>query len=58
LFPLNVLIRNTITGSLKPGKAYAGFCKAIDRYGEILTRYFPRSADDCNELPNKRVTDE
>jgi uncharacterized membrane protein len=58
LFPLNVFILNTITESLKPGKAYAGFCKAIDRRGEILAQHFPRPADDSDELQNKLVTEQ
>jgi len=58
LFPLNVFILNTITESLKPGKAYAGFCKVIDRRGKILAQHFPRSPDDRDELPNKLVTEQ
>jgi putative membrane protein len=50
-------IVNTITESLKSGKGCDGFCKAIDRCGEILAQHFPRSADDRDELPNKLVTE-
>jgi putative membrane protein len=57
LFPPSVSILNTITESLKSGKGCDGFCKAIDPCGEILTRHFPRSADDSDELPNKFVTE-
>jgi putative membrane protein len=51
-------IVNTITESLKSGNGCDGFCKAIDRCGEILARHFPRSADDRDELPNKLVTEQ
>jgi putative membrane protein len=50
-------IVSTITDSLKSGKGGDGFCKAIDRCGEILAQHFPRSADDRDELPNKLVTE-
>jgi len=58
LFPPIVGVLNTITESLNPGKAYGGFCKAIDRHGEILTQHSPRSADDRDELPHKLVTEQ
>ena len=51
-------IVNMITESLKSGNGCDGFCKAIDRCGEILARHFPRSADDRDELPNKLVTEQ
>ena len=51
-------IVDKITEGLKSGKGYGGFGKAIDRCGEILTRHFPRSSDDSDELPNRLVTEE
>ncbi len=51
-------IVDTITESLKSGNGCDGFCKAIDRCGEILAQHFPRSADDRDELPNKLVTEQ
>jgi putative membrane protein len=51
-------IVNTITESLKSGNGCDGFCKAIERCGEILAQHFPRSADDHDELPNKLVTEQ
>ncbi|MBI3064779.1 MAG: TPM domain-containing protein [Deltaproteobacteria bacterium] len=51
-------IVNMITESLKSGDGCDGFCKAIDRCGEILAQHFPRSADDRDELPNKLVTEQ
>jgi putative membrane protein len=46
-----------ITHALKSGRACEGFCKAIERCGEILASHFPRAADDRDELANKLVTD-
>jgi len=51
-------IVNTITEGLKSGNGCDGFCKAIERCGEILAQHFPRSADDRDELPNKLVTEQ
>ena len=45
-----------LTTSLKTGNACDGFCKAIERCGEILATHFPRQADDTDELPNRLVT--
>jgi putative membrane protein len=44
-----------VTAGLRSGTACDGFCKAIERCGEILAEYFPRSADDKDELANKLV---
>jgi putative membrane protein len=46
-----------LTAALKSGLAGEGFCKAVERCGEILATHFPRQADDRDELPNKLVTD-
>ena len=51
-------IVNMITESLKSGNSCDGFCKAIERCGEILAKHFPRSVDDRDELPNKLVTEQ
>jgi len=45
-----------LTHGLKSGTACDGFCKAIERCGEILAQHFPREAGDRDELPNKVVT--
>jgi len=50
-------IVDTITEGLKSGNGCDGFCKAIDRCGEILAQHFPRRPDDQDELPNKLVTE-
>jgi putative membrane protein len=46
-----------LTQGLKSGNACDGFCKAIERCGQILARHFPRQAGDRDELPNKVVTE-
>jgi putative membrane protein len=44
-----------LTAGLKSGSACDGYCKAIERCGEILAQHFPRSPDDTDELANKLV---
>ena len=47
-----------LTNGLKSGTACEGFCKAIERGGEILAKHFPRSPDDLDELANKLLTEQ
>ncbi|HSE89960.1 MAG TPA: hypothetical protein VLJ79_27370 [Candidatus Binatia bacterium] len=44
-----------LTAGLKSGNACDGYCKAIERCGEILAQHFPRPPDDQDELANKLV---
>jgi putative membrane protein len=44
-----------LTAALKSGNACDGYCKAIERCGEILAQHFPRPPDDTDELGNKLV---
>ncbi|HWO42040.1 MAG TPA: TPM domain-containing protein [Candidatus Eisenbacteria bacterium] len=46
-----------LTDGLKRGKACEGFCRAIERCGDILAQHFPRSPEDQDELANKLVTE-
>lgn len=46
-----------LTDGLKSGNACDGFCKAIERCGDILAAHFPARAGDQNELSNKLVTE-
>jgi putative membrane protein len=46
-----------VTTGLKSGNACDGFCRAIERCGEILAQHFPRPADDKDELANKVITE-
>ncbi|MGH7774118.1 MAG: TPM domain-containing protein [Candidatus Binatia bacterium] len=47
-----------LTSGLKSGDGCAAFCRVIECCGEILATYFPRPADDRDELANKLVTEE
>jgi putative membrane protein len=40
---------------VREGKVADGICAAIDRVGVVLSEHFPRSADDCNEIPDKLI---
>jgi len=46
---------DVLTDGLKSGNACDGFCKAIERCGDILAAHFPALTGDQNELPNKVV---
>ena len=46
-----------LTVGLRSGNACDGFCKAIERCGQILAAHFPRDARDRDELPNKIVSE-
>jgi putative membrane protein len=49
-------IVSMITAGLKSGQACDGFCRAIERCGDILGAHFPHQANDKDELPNRLVT--
>lgn len=40
---------------VREGKVAEGICAAIDRIGVLLSEHFPRSADDCNEIPDRLI---
>ena len=40
---------------VREGKVGEGICAAIERVGVVLSEHFPRSADDCNEIPNRLI---
>ncbi len=46
-----------ITAGLRTSDACSAFCKAIERCGEILSRHFPHSPDDEDQLPDKLITE-
>ncbi|HWP56593.1 MAG TPA: hypothetical protein VNL14_01760 [Candidatus Acidoferrales bacterium] len=46
-----------LTSGLKSGDACSGFCKAIEKCGDILAEHFPRAADDRDELADKLITE-
>ena len=48
-----------LTGRFRASEFTKGIVEAIDAAGEHLERFFPRSPDDVNELPNEvSVSDE
>ena len=40
---------------VREGKVAEGICAAIERIGVVLSEHFPRSADDCNEIPDRLI---
>ena len=40
---------------VRAGKVGDGICAAIERVGVVLSEHFPRSADDCNEIPDRLI---
>lgn len=40
-------------GSVREKREVDGLCRLIERVGGELAQYFPREADDVNELPNR-----
>lgn len=46
-------IRDMILAGIRNGHGAEGFCQAIARSGELLSRHFPCRAGDVNELANE-----
>jgi len=40
---------------VREGKVGDGICAAIERVGVVLSEHFPRSAEDCNEIPDRLI---
>jgi len=40
---------------VKQGRPAEGICAAIAEVGEVLTKHFPRSSSDTNEIPDKLI---
>ena len=40
---------------VREGRVGDGICAAVERVGAVLSEHFPRSADDCNEIPDKLI---
>jgi putative membrane protein len=47
-----------VTEGLRSGDACRAFCSAIERCGAILAQFFPRAADDDDELANNLITEQ
>ena len=44
-----------LIGEVRQGKVGDGICAAIERVGVVLSEHFPRSAEDCNEIPDRLI---
>ena len=40
---------------VRHGRVGEGICAAIERVGVVLSEHFPRSAGDCNEIPDRLI---
>ena len=40
---------------VREGKVGDGICAAISQVGVVLSEHFPRSAEDCNEIPDRLI---
>ena len=40
---------------VREGRVGDGICAAIERVGVVLSEHFPRSVDDCNEIPDRLI---
>ena len=40
---------------VREGRVGDGICAAVERVGAVLSEHFPRSAQDCNEIPDKLI---
>jgi putative membrane protein len=47
----------TVSQGIKDGRACDALCEAIKETGELLSRYFPVTPDDTDELPDEVMTD-
>lgn len=45
-------VKDTLRGHFSAGRFTEGFCAGIELAGYQLKTYFPRQADDANELPD------
>jgi putative membrane protein len=46
-----------VSQGIRDGRACDALCDAIRRSGELLTKYFPVTPGDTNELPDKIMTE-
>lgn len=44
-----------LIGELREGRPAEGLVMAVEEVGEVLTRHFPRSSTDTNEIPDKLI---
>jgi putative membrane protein len=44
-----------LVGELREGRPGEGLVMAIEEVGEVLTRHFPKTLADTNEIPDKLI---
>ncbi len=44
-----------LIGEIKAGRPGDGLALAVEEVGEVLTRHFPKTGDDVNEIPDKLI---
>jgi putative membrane protein len=47
-----------VSHGIKDGRACDALCESMKEAGELLSRYFPITPDDIDELPDEVMTDE
>jgi putative membrane protein len=47
-----------VSQGIKDGRACDALCESMKKAGELLSRYFPITPDDIDELPDEVMTDE
>jgi len=47
-----------VSRGIKEGRACEALSQAIQEIGELLSRYFPITPDDTDELPNAVLTED
>ena len=45
-----------VSAGIAEGRACEALCRAIQEAGELLARYFPKTRDDTDELPDEVIT--
>jgi putative membrane protein len=44
-----------LIGEIREGRPGNGLALAVEEVGEVLTRHFPKTSDDVNEIPDKLI---
>ena len=44
-----------LVGELREGRPGEGLVLAVEEVGEVLTRHFPKTSADTNEIPDKLI---
>jgi putative membrane protein len=44
-----------LVGEIRAGRPGEGLALAVEEVGEVLTRHFPKTSADTNEIPDKLI---